>query len=72
MKLEEVKRRIRCEMPNCKNLAKIKVVKEGFIHSAGLYLCDDCKKALYEELAKNVVPKSPTNVFNKSKGGSKK
>lgn len=72
MKIEDVNKRIRCEIPNCKNLATVKIVKNGFLKSAGLFLCEDCERNLYKELAKRVVPKSPTNVFNKTKGSTKK
>lgn len=72
MKIENVSKKIRCEMPNCKGMAVVKIVKEGFLRTAGLYLCEECEKNLYKELAKRVVPKSPTNVFNKTKGSTKK
>ncbi len=72
MKIENVSKKIRCEIPNCKGMATVKIVKEGFLRTAGLYLCEDCERALYKELAKRVVPKSPTNVFNKTKGSNKK
>ena len=72
MKIEEITKRIRCEMPNCRNIATLKIKKDGFIKSAGLYICSDCSNDLYEELAKRVVPKSPVNVFNKkTKSGVK-
>ncbi|MBE5738278.1 MAG: hypothetical protein E7354_00885 [Clostridiales bacterium] len=72
MKIEDVKSRIRCEMPNCKNIADIKIHKDGFVRSAGLFLCNDCMKSMYEELGKRIVPKSPISVFNKkSKSGVK-
>lgn len=73
MRIENINRRIRCEMPNCRNLASAKIKKDGFIKSIGLYICEDCMKELYGELAKRIVPKSPVNVFNKkSKSGVKK
>lgn len=65
MKVEDIKNKVRCDMPNCKNMASIKIKKEGFLSFAGLYLCNECMENMYTELAKRIVPKSPVNVFNK-------
>ncbi len=65
MNISEVNRSVRCDMPNCKNFAKIKVQKPGFIMVAGMYLCDECAKELYEMLGHRFVPKSPDNMLNK-------
>lgn len=65
MKVEEIKNKVRCDMPNCKNMASVKIKKEGFLSFAGLYLCDECVNEVYAELGKRIVPKSPVNVFNK-------
>ena len=65
MTISEVNRSVRCDIPNCKNFAKIKIQKPGFVMIAGLYLCDDCAKEMYELLAKRFVPKSPDNMLNK-------
>ncbi len=71
MKIEEIKNRIRCEMPNCKGLADYKIHKDGFIKSAGMFICKECANDIYLEMAKRVVPKSPVSVFNKKiKGGA--
>lgn len=65
MKIVDVCVKVRCDMPNCKNPATIRVEKVGFLRSAGLYLCDECCKEMYEQLAKRIVPKSPDNMLNK-------
>lgn len=65
MKIEELKLKMRCEMPNCMNLAEIKIEKSGFFKSAGLKLCKQCMEELYRELASRIVPKSPDNMLNK-------
>jgi len=65
MKTIELRSKARCEMPNCKNYASIKIIKEGFFRSAGLFLCNDCAKDLHLELSKRIVPKSPDNMLNK-------
>lgn len=65
MKIIDSNKNLRCEMPNCKNLAKFKVEKEGFFRSAGIYLCSDCAKELYKVLSTKFVPKSPDNMLNK-------
>lgn len=65
MRIKEVNYKIKCEMPNCKQLASIKIEKSGFLKFSGLYLCKDCLNELYQELAKRIVPKSPDNMLNK-------
>lgn len=73
MKLEETNVKIRCDIPNCKEMAKYKIIKPGFLKHAGLYLCKECMKELYSTLAMHMVPKSPNNMLNKKivnkKGG---
>ena len=65
MKLAEVNLKIRCDIPNCKNMSSYKLIKPGFLKNAGLFLCKDCIKEMYEALGLHIVPKSPTNMFNK-------
>lgn len=72
MKLVDVNVKIRCDIPNCKQPAKFKVKKEGFVKNAGLLLCKDCVTELYTVLASNIVPKSPDNVLNKRVRTTKK
>ena len=40
MNLVDVGVKIRCDMPNCKSVAKYKLTKPGFIKNAGLFLFD--------------------------------
>lgn len=65
MKLLETEIKIRCDMPNCKELAKYKLNKPGFVKNAGLFLCKDCVKEMYMALSEHIVPKSPSNMLNK-------
>ena len=65
MKIKDSDRNLRCEMPNCKNMAKFKVEKDGFFRSAGIYLCGDCASEMYKVLSTKIVPKSPENMLNK-------
>lgn len=65
MNLTEANVKIRCDMPNCKEIAKYKITKTGFIKNAGLFLCKDCVKDLYATLGSYIVPKSPSNMLNK-------
>lgn len=65
MKIEVLTGKIRCDMPNCKNMASIKVIKSGFLRSVGLNLCDECRQDLYNDLGRMIVPKSPENMLNK-------
>ena len=65
MKLVDVGIKVRCDIPNCKNMAKYKLVKTGFLKNAGLLLCKDCLNEIYSTIGVNVVPKSPSNMLNK-------
>ncbi|MGN0960717.1 MAG: hypothetical protein ACI4PF_00790 [Christensenellales bacterium] len=65
MKLVETNIKIRCDVPNCKDMAKYKLTKPGFVANAGLFLCKDCVKEIYETLSTHIVPKSPSNMLNK-------
>lgn len=65
MIIKELNRKIRCEMPNCKNLATKKIEKSGFFSNVGLCLCNECINDLYKCLSTEIVPKSPENMLNK-------
>lgn len=65
MIIKEANRKVRCDMPNCKNLAEMKLEKNGFFKAVGLFVCKDCMKEMYECLATKIVPKSPENMLNK-------
>lgn len=65
MNLLEVNLKIRCDMPNCKNMAKYKLIKPGFVKNAGLFLCKECLESVYHTIGAHVVPKSPSNMLNK-------
>ena len=65
MRLEEVSIKIRCDMPNCKDMAKYKLIKDGFIKNAGLFVCKDCLTDMYKTLGSYITPKSPNNMLNK-------
>lgn len=65
MIIKDIERKIRCDMPNCKNLADVKIEKSGFFRAVGLNICKDCMKDMYECLASRIVPKSPENMLNK-------
>jgi len=65
MKLVDVSVKIRCDMPNCKNMSAYKIIKSGFLKNAGLFLCKDCLKDVYATIGEHIVPKSPSNMLNK-------
>lgn len=65
MIIKDVPSRVKCDMPNCKNIATIKVEKEGFFKGMGLFLCKDCMESMYKEFAQRITPKSPNNMLNK-------
>ena len=65
MKIVDVNYKIKCDIPNCKEFASVKLEKSGFLKTAGFYLCKDCMQSLYRELGSRIVPKSPDNMLNK-------
>ena len=65
MKIQDVGYKVNCDIPNCRNEANIKIQKNGFFKSAGLFLCKDCMNELYSELGLRIVPKSIDNMLNK-------
>lgn len=65
MIIKDTNRKLRCDMPNCKNIADVIIEKSGFFRAVGLYICKDCMKEMYECLASRIVPKSPENMLNK-------
>lgn len=65
MKIQNIGYRVNCDMPNCRNVALIKIEKAGFFKSAGIYLCKECMEELYAELGSRIVPKSIDNMLNK-------
>ena len=65
MEVVDINVRVRCDMPNCKDVAKYKIIKPGFLKNAGLMLCKDCMVELYRTLGERVVPKSPSNMLNR-------
>jgi len=65
MNIVDVNYKIKCDMPNCKNFASIKIEKNGFLKNAGLFLCKNCMNELYNEIGERIVPKSIDNMLNK-------
>jgi hypothetical protein len=65
MTVKELTRKIKCDMPNCRNMAFIKIEKNGFFRGMGIFLCKECMEELYAELGKKITPKSPSNMLNK-------
>lgn len=71
MKIIEQENKIRCDVAGCKNLASFSLVGDGGNKSQYINVCKDCLQEIYKQSAKLLVPKSPTNMFNKPiyKGG---
>ena len=64
MKFEQVNYKISCDMPGCNNLAKYSLTSKKVKSGTDLYFCDNCVKELYENIGKNLIPKSPKNILN--------
>lgn len=62
MRIVKVKSEIRCDMPLCNQQASY-VITSNSGRGNNIYICDKCKKSLYQELAKLVVPKGIENVI---------
>jgi hypothetical protein len=65
MKVVDVNVKVRCDIPNCKETAKYKIIKTGFLKNAGLMICKDCMMEMYTTLGEHIVPKSPSNMLNR-------
>ncbi|MBQ7351605.1 MAG: hypothetical protein IJW59_01890 [Clostridia bacterium] len=65
MNLVETSIKIRCDMPNCREIARYKLIRPGFVKNAGLFLCKTCMLDAYETIGKHIIPKSPDNMLNK-------
>ena len=74
MKIIEQKKKVKCDMSGCKNLADYSVLKEGNSPDKYLNLCKECLQAIYEQASSVFVPKSPKNILQKDlgKGGWRK
>ena len=65
MNIKDVTRKVKCDMPNCKKMASVKIEKEGFFKAMGIFLCKECMEDLYKQIAQKITPKSPNNMLNK-------
>lgn len=65
MKVVDANIKIRCDMPNCKSMAKYKILNPGFVKNAGLFLCKECLSEMFLAISSITVPKSPNNMLNK-------
>ena len=73
MKIVNQKIKVKCDICSCKNFADISIVPDNCSPKDYINLCNDCAKAMYENLAKLVVPKAIKNpilgVCYSKKGG---
>lgn len=55
--IKEISYKANCDLVNCKNKAKYCLfTKKHF--SPKIHFCEECKQKLYNELGKNIIPKS--------------
>ena len=71
MELMKLSVSARCDMHLCPRLAtyRIQTGRGGIARltgGAGLYLCPECLRELYETIGKELVPKSPDNLIKKA------
>jgi hypothetical protein len=67
MDVKKIKNAVRCDMELCGKLAEYSVGGDKTALKRRINLCGDCARALYGELGKLFVPKSPINVNTKRK-----
>lgn len=61
MRVSSANRRVKCAGDvSCENKTVFKIK----FSKAAIYLCDECARALYKELGKNLVPRSIKSKFN--------
>ena len=53
--------KIRCDVGNCRNLAKFSVAPDGVGAGQYINLCEDCMRQLYGEIAIALAPKRKKN-----------
>lgn len=56
MKITKAIYRAKCDFPGCRNMAQ-SIISDNNDPNKKLDLCDDCLTAIYESVAKTVVPK---------------
>ncbi len=65
MIVERSKTRVKCDASGCNNSCDYTIVNKKFVFDGNVYLCEDCMRLLYTELAKFIVPKNIRPVFKK-------
>lgn len=64
MKLELCSHTTKCDFYGCLNSAKYSFEKDGF-RSKRVHLCEQCVRAIYEEIGRFLTPKAVENPFKK-------
>ncbi len=64
-KLNTVK--VKCDLYGCNNMADYSIDLKRGIFGGTTDICKQCLTELYSLIAKNVIPNSPKNMFNKEK-----
>ena len=61
--------KIKCDVGNCRNLAKFSVAPEGVGAGQYINLCDECMRTLYGEIGLLLTPKSKSKKKTKENRG---
>ncbi|MEG2413788.1 MAG: hypothetical protein RSB10_01315 [Clostridia bacterium] len=56
---------VKCDVGNCVNKAEFSVVPENVSGRQYINVCEHCMREMYDEFAKQIVPKSPKNFLAK-------
>ena len=66
MNIEKNIHKIKCDVNGCKNMAEHRIEFKKLVRNSDMHICSSCLNALYSEMAKLIVPKSPQNMLVKS------
>lgn len=66
MKIVKSNTVVKCDIPNCRNIANYIITESGIDERNQINICEDCAKELHDILSRTIVPKSPENIIKKA------
>ena len=67
MQLEKINKKVKCDLPNCKNNADYSLKLRKFWNIGDTNFCKSCLSKMNEQTAKVLTPKSPKNILKDPK-----